>query len=92
MPKILVTGAAGFIGSKVAEKLLEKNIGVIGIDNLNDYYDARLKRWRLECLKKNSHFQYYSCTVLYNSIWIFSNLFVDRELRKETEIKFFYFH
>jgi UDP-glucuronate 4-epimerase len=34
---ILVTGAAGFIGSKVAEKLLEKNFEVIGLDNLNDY-------------------------------------------------------
>ncbi len=63
MPKILVTGAAGFIGSKVAEKLLEENIGVIGIDNLNDYYDTRLKRWRLERLKKNSHFQFYQVDI-----------------------------
>jgi UDP-glucuronate 4-epimerase len=63
MKKIVVTGVAGFIGSKVADKLLEKNIGVIGIDNLNDYYDTRLKRWRLERLKKNSHFQFYQADI-----------------------------
>jgi UDP-glucuronate 4-epimerase len=63
MEEILVTGAAGFIGSKVAEKLLEKNINVIGIDNLNDYYDVRLKRWRLKKLKMNSHFQFYQIDI-----------------------------
>jgi nucleoside-diphosphate-sugar epimerase len=59
MGKIIVTGAAGFIGSKISEKLLAENREVIGIDNLNDYYDIRLKDWRLNCLKKNSHFQFY---------------------------------
>jgi nucleoside-diphosphate-sugar epimerase len=48
---ILVTGCAGFIGWKVSEKLLEENVGVVGIDNLNDYYDPRLKGWRLAQLK-----------------------------------------
>jgi len=56
MKTILLTGAAGFIGSCVAEKLLERNIKVIGIDNMNDYYDVRLKQWRLEKLKKYSLF------------------------------------
>lgn len=54
--KILVTGAAGFIGSKVCEKLLEMGEDVLGIDDLNDYYDVKLKNWRLERLKKYKNF------------------------------------
>ncbi len=45
--KILVTGAAGFIGSAVAERLAQRGDDVIGVDNLNDYYDVRLKYARL---------------------------------------------
>ncbi|MGN6320420.1 MAG: NAD-dependent epimerase [Dyella sp.] len=45
--KVLVTGTAGFIGSHVALKLLERDDEVIGLDNLNDYYDVRLKKARL---------------------------------------------
>jgi len=48
--KILVTGIAGFIGSKTAEMLLKEGHSVIGIDNLNDYYDVRLKYHRLKLL------------------------------------------
>ncbi|MEI3302653.1 MAG: SDR family NAD(P)-dependent oxidoreductase [Lachnospiraceae bacterium] len=48
--KILITGAAGFIGSYLAEKLLKEQFQVIGIDNLNDYYDVRLKEERLKKL------------------------------------------
>ncbi len=44
---ILVTGAAGFIGFHVAKALLERGDQVVGIDNLNDYYDVRLKQARL---------------------------------------------
>lgn len=51
--KILVTGVAGFIGFHVANKLLDQDIKVIGIDNLNDYYDVNLKKSRLQQL--NSH-------------------------------------
>lgn len=50
MSNYLVTGAAGFIGSKVAEQLLESGHEVTGIDSLNDAYDVRLKQWRLERL------------------------------------------
>jgi len=63
MKKVLVTGVAGFIGSRVAEKLLEKNWEVIGIDNLNDYYDIRLKLWRLENLRKNNNFKFYQVNI-----------------------------
>lgn len=48
--KVLVTGAAGFIGSRLCEKLAEKGWTVLGIDNLNDYYDVRLKLARLQKL------------------------------------------
>lgn len=47
----LVTGAAGFIGMHVAVRLLEKGYEVVGVDNLNDYYDVRLKRDRLQMLR-----------------------------------------
>jgi len=56
MTNILVTGCAGFIGWKVSEKLLKENIQVIGVDNLNDYYDPRLKEWRLNSLKEDKNF------------------------------------
>jgi len=48
---ILVTGIAGFIASKVCEFLLAEGHRVVGIDNLNDAYDVRLKEWRLSQLK-----------------------------------------
>jgi len=63
MKKILVTGAAGFIGSKVSEMLLEEEYEVIGIDNLNDYYDTRLKLWRLDNLKKSVNFKFYQIDI-----------------------------
>ena len=44
--RVLVTGAAGFIGSHLAIKLLERGDNVIGIDNLNDCYDVNLKKAR----------------------------------------------
>lgn len=49
---IFVTGIAGFIGSRTAEMLLEQGHHVIGIDNLNDYYDVRLKYYRLRELAR----------------------------------------
>lgn len=56
---ILVTGAAGFIGFHVSKRLLSKGYHVIGIDNLNKYYDVRLKRDRLSLLKENNNFTFY---------------------------------
>lgn len=63
MKKILVTGSAGFIGARVSEMLLEEGYQVIGVDNLNDYYDVNLKLWRLKKLKKNSNFIFYKISV-----------------------------
>ena len=59
MKKILVTGTAGFIGARVSEMLLEEGYQVIGVDNLNDYYDINLKFWRLDNLKKYDNFKFY---------------------------------
>jgi len=54
----LVTGAAGFIGFHLSKKLLEKGCRVIGIDNINDYYDVNLKYARLEKLKPFDNFTF----------------------------------
>ncbi len=51
---ILVTGAAGFIGAALCKKLLSENISVIGIDNLNSYYDPRLKKMRLKNIQSDN--------------------------------------
>ena len=54
--KILVTGTAGFIGNELAIRLLERGDEVIGVDNVNDYYDVRLKEARLERIKPHPAF------------------------------------
>jgi FlaA1/EpsC-like NDP-sugar epimerase len=53
--RILLTGAAGFIGSHAAEALLARGHHVIGLDNLNDYYDPARKRQNLSELGRNQH-------------------------------------
>ena len=59
----LVTGAAGFIGSKVAELLLKAGETVIGLDNLNDYYNPQIKLKRLEALKSSPNFQFHQLDI-----------------------------
>ena len=56
--KILVTGAAGFIGHFLSQRLLARGDTVIGIDNLNDYYDVNLKLARLAKLTPSEHFTF----------------------------------
>jgi UDP-glucuronate 4-epimerase len=58
MTNILVTGAAGFIGSRVCELLLEQDYIVHGVDNLNDAYDLRLKEYRLRKLQSFKYFSF----------------------------------
>ena len=56
--KILVTGCAGFIGSHLCEKLLSNHFEVIGVDNLNDYYDVKLKEYNLSMLLPEENFNF----------------------------------
>lgn len=58
--KVLITGAAGFVGSNLAKDLLKKfkDIKIVGIDNLNDYYDVQIKHNRLEDLNQDSRFEF----------------------------------
>ena len=57
--KVLVTGAAGFIGFHLSQLLMKQEYQVVGIDNLNDYYDVNLKYGRLEILEKEEDFTFY---------------------------------
>ena len=57
--KILVTGVAGFIGFQIARRLLEAGFEIIGVDNINDYYDVKIKNDRLEILRVYDQFTFY---------------------------------
>lgn len=70
---ILVTGCAGFIGFHVSKKLLEKGYSVVGVDNLNKYYDVSLKEKRLSILKEMKGFVFYKKDVS-------EELFFDEEI------------
>ncbi len=60
---ILITGCAGFIGWKVTEYLLKEGFNIVGIDNMNSYYDVRLKEWRLNQLLKHKNFKFYKLDI-----------------------------
>ncbi len=61
--KILLTGVAGFIGWKTGHKLLEEGHTVVGVDNLNDYYDPRIKRWRLKTFEGKENFKFHNVDI-----------------------------
>ena len=63
MKTILVTGAAGFVASYTSQLLLQKGIRVVGLDNMNDYYDVRMKEYRLKGLKSWPNFLFYKCDI-----------------------------
>lgn len=63
MSVVLVTGVAGFIGSRVAGMLLERGDDVVGIDNINDYYDRALKKFRLLELQRWPNFRFHRLDV-----------------------------
>src|SRR3989338_5184420 len=58
MAKYLLTGAAGFIGYSLATQLLKDGHEIVGVDNLNDYYDVKLKAHRITELNHHEHFQF----------------------------------
>ncbi|WP_438444670.1 NAD-dependent epimerase [Gorillibacterium sp. sgz5001074] len=60
---ILVTGAAGFIGFHLSKRLIAEGHEVVGIDNINDYYDPKLKLSRLDILKQQSSFTFIQCSL-----------------------------
>lgn len=66
--KFLVTGAAGFIGYHVSKRLLQAGHQVVGIDNLNDYYDVNLKQARLDRLS-SPDFQFKNWTLPIGKVW-----------------------
>ncbi len=63
MNRILVTGTAGFIGFHLANRLLKGGWHVIGLDNINDYYDINLKKARLDILNKSEHFTFHKMSL-----------------------------
>ncbi|MBL6991478.1 MAG: SDR family NAD(P)-dependent oxidoreductase [Bacteriovoracaceae bacterium] len=76
---ILVTGVAGFIGSNTASQLLREGHRVIGLDNLNDYYDVRLKKYHLDQLRNFSNFDFVQTDI--------NNLSSLKKIFKQYEVK-----
>jgi nucleoside-diphosphate-sugar epimerase len=104
MSRYLVTGAAGFIGARVAALLLEQGHQVVGIDSLNNAYDVRLKQWRLQQLQGRPGFTFsrgdLSDRVVIETLWnkhdgnaldAVINLAARAGVRQSTENPYVYF-
>lgn len=63
MKRLLLTGVAGFIASRTAELLLDKGVQLVGLDNMNDYYDVCMKEYRLKALVKHKNFTFHKCDI-----------------------------
>ena len=79
---ILITGVAGFIGHQTAEFFLKKNINIIGIDNMNDYYDINLKKSRLQLLKTKYKKKFKLFKININNYKKLNNLFIKFKIKK----------
>ena len=80
--KILVTGSAGFIGYHLCNRLIKENFEVIGLDNLNDYYDVSLKKSRNQILKKLSierQNNYYFYKIDISDLQLVKNIFISHK-------------
>tara|TARA_X000000950_G_C13917284_1_gene661633 strand:- start:3745 stop:4749 length:1005 start_codon:yes stop_codon:yes gene_type:complete len=77
---ILVTGSAGFIGSHVCIKLLENGHSVIGVDNLNDYYDVSIKKARLKRFLNNSNYKHFKIDI--SNKLMLSKIFSKYEIKR----------
>ena len=82
--QILITGAAGFIGSAISKRLIQKGENVIGIDNINDYYDINLKESRLEDIKIAAD--------NYPGKWKFFNFSIENKKKLDGISDFFFTH
>ena len=77
MAKYLVTGCAGFIAYFTSKQLLKDGYEVVGIDNLNDYYDVVLKQWRLNQLLELKGFEYLHGDI--ENLTILESIFADHK-------------
>ncbi|NTU42563.1 MAG: NAD-dependent epimerase/dehydratase family protein [Nitrospirales bacterium] len=79
MENILVTGCCGFIGHRISEILLQRGLSVVGMDNMNDSYDPRLKDWRLQKLRQYEGFSFHKADIgeFHEVRTVFSNYRVD---------------
>ena len=78
---VVVTGAAGFIGSALVQRLLASGDRVIGIDNLNDYYDPALKRARLAQIEATS----FKASWIFHQIWNYYLVYDQKNSVKEIQ-------